>query len=80
MRGKPTTFASVAIGVALACATHHSVADEEAMPDEDLLEFLGNWENGDQDWLTIALEMAMAEDVEASGRSAGSAETDDEYE
>jgi len=80
MRGKPNTLASVAIGVALACAAHNCVADEEAMPDEDLLEFLGNWEEGDEDWLTIALEMVMAEDVEESGRTAGSAETDDENE
>ena len=50
------------------------------MPDEDLLEFLGNWEEGDQDWLTIALEMVTVEDAEGSGKIPGFAETDDENE
>ena len=50
------------------------------MPDEDLLEFIGNWEEGDQDWLTVALGMATVEDVEGSGEIPESAETKDESE
>jgi hypothetical protein len=80
VQGKPTTLASVAIGVVLACTATHGLGDEETMPDEDLLEFLASWEEGDQDWLTIALEMATAEDAEGSGKIPGSAETDDENE
>jgi hypothetical protein len=50
------------------------------MPDEDLLEFIGNWEEGDQDWLAVALGMTTVEDVEGSGEKPESAETEDESE
>ena len=80
VRGKPPLFASVAIGVALACAATQGLADDGMTPDEDLLEFIGNWEEGDQDWLTVALGMATVEDVEGSGEIPESAETKDESE
>ena len=80
MRGKPTPFVSAAIGVVLACAATHGFAGEAMMPDEELLEFIGNWEEGDQDWLVVALGMTTVEDVEGSGEKPESAETEDESE
>ncbi len=78
MRGKSTTLGSVIVGFALICVASQGHAGKGDMPSEGLLEFLGSWEEEDEDWLTIALEMAETENAGRSGRSDSSAEADDE--
>ena len=80
MNGKPTAMRSLVLGIALACIASQTTAEDDDMPGADFLEFLGSWEEGDQDWLAIALEMAEAEATGETEESPGSAETDNENE
>ncbi|MGI9262007.1 MAG: hypothetical protein ACR2QR_08225 [Woeseiaceae bacterium] len=78
MSGKTTTVGSLVIGIALTCAGGQATAQDGEIPDADFLEFLGSWEEGDQGWLEIALEMAEAEAMGDTGKPPVSAETDNE--
>jgi len=58
-------------------------ADEETMPDMEFLEYLGSWEESDEDWLLLS--EVVKEQVAAKDQRAGpvskeeeSVETDDE--
>jgi len=61
------------------------LADEEVAPDLEFLEYLGSWEESDEDWVLLAAE--VVEQEEADNKDKGSvpapdgekmAETDDE--
>ncbi len=66
-------------GVAI-CSSGAALAADDAVPDADFLEYLGMWEESDQDWVMID-EMAVADNEERSdSESEGeeSAEQEDE--
>ena len=58
-------------------------ADDEPLPDMELLEYLGSWDGSDEDWMALAaeaIEQVAAEDEETAPASAAddTVETDDE--
>jgi len=61
---------------ALACAGMASAQDDE--PDLSFLEYLGSWQEGDEDWLVIAaqLEEEPEDKDEASAKDEETDETD----
>ena len=74
---------SLLCGIALIAATP-AIADEEAenieVPDMDFLEYLGMWEESDEDWLLLD-QQEVAENAKRSGpvpEGEESTETDDE--
>ncbi len=60
-----------------------AAADEEAMPDMEFLEYLGSWEDSDEDWVLLAadaVEQMAAEErrTDPAAKEEESVETDDE--
>jgi hypothetical protein len=58
-------------------------ADDEVMPDIEFLEYLGSWEESDEDWVLLAVEAAeqVASDEKRTDpvlKEKESVETDDE--
>jgi len=58
-------------------------ADDNVMPDMEFLEYLGSWEESDEDWVLLAAEAAAqvaSEDkrTDPASKEEESVETDDE--
>ena len=59
-------------------------ADDDVMPDIEFLEYLGSWEESDEDWVVLAAEaveqIASEEDkrTDPASKEEESVETDDE--
>ncbi len=58
-------------------------ADDDGMPDMDFLEYLGSWEESDEDWVLLAaaaVEQVASEDkqTDPASKEEESVETDDE--
>jgi hypothetical protein len=58
-------------------------ADDEVMPDIEFLEYLGSWEESDEDWVVLAaeaIEQVASEDerTDPASKEKESVETDDE--
>jgi hypothetical protein len=79
--------AASAINIAALCALFACgaavAADEEATPDMEFLEYLGSWEESDEDWVLLAAEAvarvaAEMKGTDAASKKADSVETDDE--
>ena len=81
--------AETLIKIAMACGLFGcgvaAMADEETAPDIEFIEYLGSWEDSDEDWILLAAEMVESEDTD--NKDNGSvpapdgekmAETDDE--
>ena len=73
----------VAILWALIGCTDIVVADDEAMPDMEFLEYLGSWEESDEDWVVLAaeaVEQVASEDerTDPAAKKEESVEIDDE--
>ena len=67
----------VLVSVAAAFAGAANAQDEE--PDLSFLEYLGSWQDGDEEWLVVAeLDEALGEAEEASAKDEETDETDDE--
>ena len=62
-------LASVGIG-------NHAMAQDEELPDLEFLEYLGSWEESDEDWLLFA--EGAAEKVADEGNKRESSVPDDE--
>ena len=65
-----------------ACGTSVA-ADEEVTPDMEFLEYLGSWEESDEDWVVLAaeaVEQVAAEEkrTDNAAKEEESVETDDE--
>ncbi len=59
------------------------VADDETMPDIEFLEYLGSWEESDEDWVVLAaeaVEQVASEDerTDPAAKKEESVEIDDE--
>jgi len=59
------------------------VADDETMPDMEFLEYLGSWEESDEDWVVLAaqaVEQVASEDerTDPAAKEEESVEIDDE--
>jgi hypothetical protein len=54
-----------------------AVAQDEETPDLAFLEYLGSWEDSDEDWLVVAENLDAAADDETSGEEKPGAEEDD---
>ena len=57
MMSADRTIALVACGLCLGTAT---MAEEEPLPEADFLEYLGMWQESDEDWLLLE-DMQVAE-------------------
>ncbi len=58
-------------------------ADDDVMPDMEFLEYLGSWEESDEDWVLLAaeaVEQVASEDkrTDPASKEEESVETDDE--
>ena len=58
-------------------------ADDEVMPDIEFLQYLGSWEESDEDWVVLAaeaIEQVASEDerTDPASKEEESVETDDE--
>ena len=58
-------------------------ADDEVMPDIEFLEYLGSWEESDEDWVVLAAEAiekvaSENERTDPASKEKESVETDDE--
>jgi len=58
-------------------------ADDEVMPDMEFLEYLGSWEESDEDWVVlaaVAVRQVEAQDkrTDPAAKEEESVETDDE--
>jgi len=58
-------------------------ADDDVMPDIEFLEYLGSWEESDEDWILLAaevVEQVASEDqrTDPASKEEESVETDDE--
>ncbi|MDH5454974.1 MAG: hypothetical protein OEY37_02815 [Gammaproteobacteria bacterium] len=69
------TLALVACGLCLGTA---ALAEEQAVPDAEFLEYLGMWEESDEDWLV--LEDLQAMEVEERSEPAPEGEESTEKE
>ncbi len=68
-------------GLFACCGT--VVADDEVMPDMEFLEYLGSWEESDEDWVLLAadaVEQVASEDkrTDPASKEEESVENDDE--
>ena len=74
------SFVTLVAGATLAGAALPQTIMDEEVPDEDFLEFLGAWADGDEDWLAIAIELAGIDESKETGIVAEPVEMDDENE
>jgi len=54
-----------------------AMAQDEETPDLAFLEYLGSWEDSDEDWLVVAENLDAAADEDTSGAEAPEAEAED---
>lgn len=73
------TIGAVVVGLAL-CGSAAVCAAEEDMPDIEFLEYLGMWEESDEDWLILDEKLAADKDERSDPVPQGeeSMEKDDE--
>ena len=73
--GLQTLLCSVAL-----CGTATGVAEDEEVPDMEFLEYLGMWEETDEDWLLLDEEEVVSNDERTDPVPQGkeSTETEDE--
>lgn len=64
------------LATALTCAVA-AIADED-LPDADFLEYLGSWNESDEDWLALAAEEGIEVKELASDAAKRRTEDDDE--
>lgn len=74
------SFVTFMAGAMLAGAALPQTVTDEEIPDEEFLEFLGAWADGDEDWVAIAIELAGIDESKETGIVAEPVETDDENE
>ena len=74
------SFLGLVAGASLVSAAIAQTDAEGNVPDEALLEFLGAWADGDEDWVTIAIELAGLDDSGKEVVGKEPVETDDEDE
>lgn len=55
--GAEPVLVRAALSVLLVCC-NLALADEAMAPDIEFLEYLGSWEESDEDWLLLAAEVA----------------------
>lgn len=73
-------MAALVCGIAL-CTQWASAADEEeAPPDEAFLEYLGLWEESDEEWLLYEEMLAAGKDDRADAEPEGPAAKEDDDE
>lgn len=79
-KAHPPTMTRLALVCGLLCVGAMAIADEEEMPDEAFLEYLGSWEASDEDWVMLSEMMAarLARQAEAAAKVEDTVETDDE--
>jgi hypothetical protein len=80
---QPEAAFKVAILWGLLGCTGVVTADDEVMPDIEFLEYLGSWEESDEDWVVLAaeaIEQVASEDERSdpASKEKESVETDDE--
>ena len=80
---QPEAAFKVAILCGLLSCSGIVVADDEVMPDIEFLEYLGLWEESDEDWVALAaeaVEQVASEDerTDPASKEQESVETDDE--
>jgi len=63
---------------ALTLALIAGAADEIEIRDEDMLEFLGSWEAGDEDWLAMNMEDLEVRREQVESGDENGAEAEDE--
>ena len=81
--GQPEVAFKVAILWGLLGCSGVVSANDDVMPDMDFLEYLGSWEESDEDWVVLAAEAVeqVASEVERTdpaSQEEESVETDDE--
>jgi hypothetical protein len=81
--GQPDVALKVAILWGLFACTGIVAADDEVAPDMEFLEYLGLWEESDEDWVVLAaeaVEQVATEDerTDPASKEKESVETDDE--
>jgi len=82
-RGQPETAFKVAVLCGLFACSGIVVADDNDMPDMEFLEYLGLWEESDEDWVLLAaeaVEQVASEDqrTDPASKEEESVENDDE--
>ena len=80
---QPEAAFKVAILWGLFACSDVVAADDEGMPDIEFLEYLGLWEESDEDWVVLAaeaVEQIASEDerTDPASKEKESVETDDE--
>ena len=81
--GQPEVAFKVAILWGLLGCSGIVSANDDVMPDMDFLEYLGSWEESDEDWVVLAAEAVeqVASEIERTdpaSKEEESVETDDE--
>ena len=64
----------------LACSSAWVHAEEEEMPDMEFLEYLGMWEESDEDWLILDGEMTADNEERSDPVPEGEESTENEDE
>ena len=82
-KGQPEVVFTVAILLGLFGCSGIVAADDEVMPDIEFLEYLGSWEESDEDWVLLAaeaVEQVASEEqrTDPASKEEESVETDDE--
>lgn len=79
MKGPMSSKGKAAVAMAaLTLALAAGAADEIEVRDEDMLEFLGSWEAGDEDWLAMNMEDLEVRREQAQSGDEDGAEAEDE--
>jgi hypothetical protein len=58
------TLLKVAVILAVLAGNGLVLADEEPAPDLEFLEYLGSWEDSDEDWVLLAAEVVEQKEIE----------------
>ncbi len=82
-KSQPETAFKVAVLWGLLGCSGIAAADDDVMPDMEFLEYLGLWEESDEDWVLLAaeaVEQVASEDqrTDPASKEEESVETDDE--
>jgi hypothetical protein len=82
-RRQPEVAFKVAVLWGLLGCSGIVAADDDVMPDVEFLEYLGSWEESDEDWVLfseVAAEQLASEDerTDPASKDKASVETDDE--
>ena len=60
---------TVAVACGLFISAGVTAAEDEEMPDMDFLEYLGSWEESDEDWLILKDTETVVKDLQNDERS-----------